>query len=83
MDPRSPEGALHYPKLNKIRGKIFKLLKNGKFPNLLANKSRASREMANSFVRLRKQFGITEVAEEFRTFANADGKVYIIRNDTE
>ncbi len=39
--------------------------------------------MANSFARLRKLFGTTEVAEEFRRFANTEGKVYIIRNDSE
>jgi hypothetical protein len=39
VDPKSPEGALYYPKLCKIGGKIDKLLKDGNFPNLQSNKS--------------------------------------------
>lgn len=86
VDARSADGALHYPKLSKVAGKVYKLLKEGKFPNLAANKTRAAREITQSFIRLRKLLDTTQVDDVFKSFAKAtsdESKVYIIRNDAE
>jgi hypothetical protein len=84
VDPKSPDGALHYPDMLKIASKVFNLLKDEKFPNLHSNKSRTSREIAHAWVRLRKQLDKTAVHDEFQCFAHGgNSKLYIIQNDLQ
>jgi hypothetical protein len=82
VDPKSPEGALHHPNLIKFAGKVYVLLKAGNFKHLGSNKSRASREIAHAFVRLRKQHAKGAVDDVFKPFANPSTELlWIIQND--
>jgi hypothetical protein len=53
VDPKSPEGALHYPKLNKMGGKVFKLLERWRVPQSLLQpeqgQSRDSQLLCSNF----------------------------------
>ena len=85
QDPKSPDGALYYPKLTKMANKMLKLLKDGSFPNYNAgaNTTRTARGMAVTLAKDRKLHQKVEVLEIFHEFERPDGMVYILGNNAE
>jgi hypothetical protein len=82
-DTKSKTMAYTYPKILKLSGKIYDILKAASFPYLNANKSRTCREIMKIIVMARKHVDLVDVNPVFHPFATADDKVFIVSNDVE
>ena len=85
-DTKKKERTMIYPKMNKVMGKIFDILKQEerfKIPKG-ANRHRSVVDVfTKKVIQQRKHMDYVDVHDEFKAFAGPNDKVYILKNDLE